>query len=135
MSLLKTAFLWTSIGAFVAANPIPINLPTTDIDNWAQKTCSDQYINDAQAPVTTRWEAADAGDAWEAVILGWNQESPPAGDLPVNLSAYVGNFFQTKDRLACENLADNPCDDTIACAGVTPAGYTQFGSKIRILKG
>ena len=135
MSPLKTAFLLTSIGAFVAATPVLSNLTATSNDNWAQKKCSDQYIDDAQAPSATRWEAADAGDAWQAVILGWNQESPPAGDVSVNFSVYVGNFFQTKDRLACENLADNPCDDTISCEGVTPAGYTPFGSKVRILRG
>lgn len=53
--------------------------------------------------------------------LAWNQEAPPPGDTALNLSAYVGNFFHTKDRLSCENAADNPCDDTILCSDVTPA--------------
>jgi hypothetical protein len=140
MSLLKTALLLASIVAFVATNPIHesalSNLPAVH-EPWAQKTCSGPgQINNAEASAAARWEAANAGDAWNAVLLAWNQEPVPAGDTnSVNFSAYVRNFFQAKSGLACENMADNPCDDTIACTDVDkPAGYVPFDSKIQILR-
>src|SRR5882762_5027280 len=139
MSFLKTPLLLASIVAFVAAcNPIPgsahSKLPAAN-EPWAHKTCSGQ-INNAETPTATRWEAADAGDAWNAVMLAWNQEPVPAGDNSLNFSGDVGNFFRAKDQLACGNTAENPCDDTIACTDVDkPAGYAPFHSKIRILRG
>jgi hypothetical protein len=124
MSLLKTAWLLASVGTFVAANPVPRawSLPFSN-NSWIQKQCSDQSIDDAAAPAAARWKAAAADDAWNAVLLGWNQEALPAGDIPLTFSGYVGNFFHAKDGLACQNMADNPCDDTIACTGISPAGY------------
>jgi hypothetical protein len=136
MSLLKTALLLASIVAFVATNPIHesalSNLPAAH-EPWAQKTCSGPgQINNAEASAAARWEAADAKDAWNAVMLAWNQEPVPAGDNSLNFSAYVGNFFQAKSGLACENMADNPCDDTIACTDVDkPAGYAPSILKFR----
>jgi hypothetical protein len=138
MSLLKSALLLANIVAFVAANPIPgsvLSNQSTAAGSWAQENCSNQIIN-AEVPAAARWQAADVGDAWNAVMLAWNQEPVPAGDNSVNFSAYVGNFFQAKSGLACENMADNPCDDTIACTDVDrPAGYAPFHSKNWILRG
>jgi hypothetical protein len=81
-------------------------------------------MNDAAAPPAVRWNASAAGDASNAVKLAWNQEAPSPGDMSLNFSEYVGNFFQTKPGLDCGNMADNPCDDTITCDDdITPAGY------------
>ena len=116
-SLFTSSALLVSI-VTAAPAPFPQGIVPSD---WTTKTCSDQYINDAAAPAYERWNAAAAAHAWNSVELAWNQEGLPAGDTPLNLSAYMGNYFHTKDRLACENMADNPCDDTILCTDVTPA--------------
>ena len=126
MSLLKTALLLATVGTFVAANAIPRAWSFPLVNNsWTQKQCS---VDDDTTPAAARWEAAAADDAWNAVLLAWNQEG--SGDTSLTFSEYVGNFFHAKDGLACQNMADNPCDDTIACTGVTgvgtgvaPAGY------------
>jgi hypothetical protein len=129
MSLLETALLLASIGVVVIASPISgtslSGLPPVSKRDWTQIKCSDPDIADAGASPAVRWEAASAGDAWNAVMLAWNQEGLPAGDTQgtLNFSAYVGNFFHTKEEMACENMAENPCDDTIACVDVSPAGY------------
>ena len=125
MSFLETALLLASIG-IVIASPISGTLRSVSEGDWAQIQCSDPNIADAGASPAVRWQAASAGDAWNAVVLSWNEEGLSAGDTPgtLNFSEYVGNFFQTKEQMACENMAENPCDDTIACADVSPAGYT-----------
>jgi hypothetical protein len=120
MKLLAASIILLGSRVTAIPAPVPQGIVPAESD-WTKKQCTDQYINDAAAPAAQRWSAAAADQAWTSVELSWNQEGLPAGDVPLNLSAYVGNFFHTKERLACENLADNPCDDTILCTDTTPA--------------
>ncbi len=120
----------TTFGMPAPQTPATVGVPPSD---WLSKQCTDQYLNDAAAQPALRWNAAAADHAWNSVELAWNQEPPPAGDVPLPFSAYVSNYFHSKDRLACENLAENPCDDTVLCTDVNhPAGFLIINSFVAI---
>jgi hypothetical protein len=120
MSFFKAAFFLASTTSFAVASPLVPRPRYIGPELWTEKQCTDQYINDARALASDRWNAAAADKAWNSVELSWNQEGLPENDTALSFSAYVGNFFHTKDRIECENLAANPCDDTILCTDATP---------------
>lgn len=96
-----------------------VNTPTA---SWEIALCSQTDIANPAANPGDRWIAADADDAWSAVIESWN-EGTPSGDVPLVFSAFVSNFFNGPENWHCESLLDTPCSTSVQCNQVNhPAG-------------
>ncbi|CAM1500389.1 Fc.00g095510.m01.CDS01 [Cosmosporella sp. VM-42] len=100
---------------------------------FTMATCSDQYINDAAAPVADRWAAADAAQGFTISSLTWMVEQAKAEPSKLSYSEYISNYFNSKDLMVCQNMADGPCESTVTCNQVKyPAGFLILNSFVAL---
>ncbi|KAL6411180.1 hypothetical protein AUP68_04878 [Ilyonectria robusta] len=95
--------------------------------------CDAEYLNDAGAQASDRWAAAGAEWALETTNLGWGWYQGSADGDRLGYSEFVGNAFNSKDLMICQNMGDGPCQSTVTCGEVNqPAGFLILNSFVSL---
>lgn len=87
-------------------------------------TCGAEYLNEANSDSAKRWKAAEAEYAYDVVQAAWTIDKISPNPSKLKYSEYVSDYFNGKDLMMCDEMADVPCGDTVTCSDVNqPAGY------------
>ncbi|KAK7423884.1 hypothetical protein QQX98_000755 [Neonectria punicea] len=125
MKALVTLFLFNSLpGIFVASQN---GTDSTSV------SCDAEFLNDSGAQAADRWAAAGAEQAFKDATIqwGWYQGTSDAGRL--TFSEFIGNYFNSKDLMVCQNMGDGPCESTMTCSDANqPAGFLIMNSFVSL---
>lgn len=87
---------------------------------WNNISCTDEVYANQSLSANTRWDNADAGLAWSAAVVNW-QEQQLQGSI-FHFSQSVADFFGSPTNVECGDISIvGTCNQYSAC--VSPAAY------------
>lgn len=101
----------------------------TPTGSWQIVSCSDPTIANAAAAPSSRWQAADTDDAWNAAVEAWTGGQSQSGGVSLPFSAFISNFFHGPESWNCQDVGNVPCSTVVQCDQVDhPAGFLILNS-------
>lgn len=108
----------------VTALPLPSDPANTDTppitnkpveEHWKEINCDAKGLETDSAETKTRWEVAEASDAWDQAVSFYQRVKNDPERENMEFVEIIADFFHATSMRKCTDVANTECHDIINC--------------------